>query len=296
MTAVHPSRRRAGPLLPSGRASDAGLLFVVAVLCFFACLTALAVISSDRAARGWRSDLQGSATVIVRPKGDETAEAAAARAAELLSGAPGVDEAAALEQAKAEELLRPWLGAGDLPEDLPIPRLVTVELSKTAPATAAQLAKVLDGGGVDASVDDHGLWVRDIVRAGLWARAAAGGLFVLMAAAAAAVIAFATRAGLEARRQTIEVLHTAGAEDGFIAGLFQLRFARMSAVAGAGAMAGAMLVGALMRLAGGGAGLTPVLPVAWQDLAFLLPCPLIAAAIAAVAARVSAMRLLRGMT
>jgi len=54
-----------------------------------------------------------------------------------------------------------------------------------------------------------------------------------MAAAAAAVIAFATRAGLAARRDLVSVLHLAGAEDSFIAGLFQARFARMAAIAGA---------------------------------------------------------------
>ncbi len=290
-----PARRRAGPLLPPGQASDAGLVFVVAVLCFFACLTALAVLSADRAARGWRTDLQGSATVLVRPKGDETAETAAARAAEALAGIPGVDEAAALEKAKAEALLRPWLGAGDLPEDLPIPRLVTVELTKASPASAADLERALTAAGIDATVDDHSLWVRDIVRAGLWARGAALAVFVLMTAAAGAVIAFATRAGLAARRDAIEVLHTAGAEDRYIAGLFQVRFARMAAVAGLFAAVAAAMIGAAARLAGGGAGLTPVLPVAWLDLAALAPCPLIAAIVAALAARAAAMRLLKEM-
>jgi len=291
-----PAHRRPGPLLPPGQASDAGLVFVVAVLCFFACLTALAVGSADRAARGWRTDLQGSATVLVRPKGEETADAAAARAAETLAGVRGVDEAAALERARAEALLRPWLGSGDLPDDLPIPRLVTVELTRNSPAGAAELDKALKAAGIDATVDDHSLWVRDIVRAGLWARGAAIAVFVLMAGAAAAVIAFATRAGLESRREAIEVLHIAGAEDRYIAGLFQIRFGRMAAAAGLFAAAAAAMIGAAARILGGGAGLTPVLPVAWTDLLLLLPCPLIAAAVAALAARSAALGLLKSMT
>jgi cell division transport system permease protein len=292
--AVLPTKRRSGPLLPPGQASDAGLIFVVAVLCFFACLTALAVFSSDRASKGWRADLQDSATVIVRPKGEETADAAAARAAETLAGVKGVDEVAALDRAKAEDLLRPWLGAGDLPEDLPIPRLVTVELTTTAPASAADLDHALKAAGLDATVDDHSLWVRDIIKAGLWARTAVS-VFILMALAAAAVIAFATRASLESRRDAIEVLHIAGAEDRYVAGLFQNRFARMAAVAGVFAAIAAAAIGAAARLLGGGAGLTPVLPIAWTDLLLLLPCPLLAAAIAAGAARAAAMRLLRAM-
>ena len=48
--------------------------------------------------------------MIVRPRGGETPDAAAARAAEALSGAAGVAEARALEPAKAYDLIRPWLG------------------------------------------------------------------------------------------------------------------------------------------------------------------------------------------
>jgi cell division transport system permease protein len=290
-----PKPARPGPLLPPGQASDAGLVFVVAVLCFFACLTALAVMASDRAARGWRMELQGSATVIVRPKGDQTPDGAAAIAAEALAAVKGVDEAAALGRDKAEALVRPWMGGGDLPEDLPIPRLVAVELSKTSPADAAALKRALSTAGVDATVDDHHLWIEEIVRAGRWARIAASGVFVLMAGAAAAVIAFATRAGLEARRGSIEVLHLAGAEDRFVAGLFQARFARMAAVAGLFAAASAAMIGAAVRALGGGQGLTPVLPVAWADLVWLAVCPFIAALVAAVAARVSALKLLKDM-
>ena len=58
-------RWRPGPLLPAGDARDGALAFVIAVLCFFACLTALAALAGDRAARGWTAQLQDSATVLV---------------------------------------------------------------------------------------------------------------------------------------------------------------------------------------------------------------------------------------
>ena len=38
-------RWRPGPLLPAGDARDGALAFVIAVLCFFACLTALAALA-----------------------------------------------------------------------------------------------------------------------------------------------------------------------------------------------------------------------------------------------------------
>jgi cell division transport system permease protein len=288
-------RWRPGPLLPSSDARDGALAFVIAVLCFFACLAGLAAMAGDRAAHGWTSQLQDSATVLVRPTGGETADAAAARAAEALAGVKGVGEVQALGRDKAVALLQPWIGKDALPDDLPIPRLVAVDLDKTHPASAVDLARALQAQNVDATVDDHSLWIADILRAGALTRLAALALCALTAAAAAAVIAFAARAALAARREIVEVLHVSGAEDGFIAGLVQRRFAMLAAASGLFAAVVAAMIAAIARLLGGDGGLTPILPIAWTDLLVLPICPLAAAMIAGAAARTAAMRLLREM-
>jgi cell division transport system permease protein len=284
------------PFLPDTDRNDGSLLFVVAVLCFLACLTAIGVIASDRAARGWASQLTGEATVIIRTRSNESPDAAAARAAEALAGAPGVSEARAIERAKAEALIAPWLGPTADLADLPIPRLVAVSLDPKSPATAAVLDRTLKAAGIDGIVDDHSMWINDIRRAAELSRWFGIGVFAIIAAAAAAVVAFATRAGLASRRDVVEVLHLTGAEDGFIAQLFQARFARTAAIAGLFGAGAAAIMGGVLRLIGGGAGLTPVLPVAWFDLLAVLPCPLFAALVAAVAARLTAAGLIREMT
>jgi cell division transport system permease protein len=289
------NRWKPGPLLPPRDARDGSLVFVVAVLCFLACLTALAALAANRAAEGWTNQLTGSATVVVRARSGETPDSAAARAAEALSGVKGVSEARALTREKAEALLEPWIGKEALVEDLPTPRLVTLDLDPKAPASAAALNQALKTAGVDAVVDDHSRWIADIERGAALTRWAALGVFVLIAAATVAVIAFATRAGLAARADVIEVLHFSGAEAGFIAGLFQGRFAAMAALAGLLGGAGAAIIGAGARYLGGGAGLAPALPLAWIDLLAPLPCPLIAALVAGFTARLAALRLLRSM-
>lgn len=288
-------RWRPQPFLPAGDARDGALIFVVSVLCFLACLTALAVIAGDRAARGWTDQLVGEATVIVRPKNGESPDAAAARAAETLAGVEGVSEARALEREKAYDLIRPWLGDSTDLDDLPVPRLVAVELTPKAPATTATLQQALRAQGLDAIVDDHSLWIADIKRGASLTRWTGAGIFLIIALAAAAVIAFATRAGLAARREIIETLHYFGAEAVFISRLFQIRFAVIAATAGVLGALSAALVGALLRMAGGGEGLTPVLPLAWRDLLAVLPCPLIAAGVAAVSARFTALALVRDL-
>ena len=289
-------RWRPAPLLPRDPAQDLLLVFVAGVLCFFACIAVICALAAGRAAGGWTAQLKDSATVLVRPTGDESPDAAAERAAAALGGVKGVAEARVLEKEKAQALVEPWLGPAALAPDLPLPRMVTVQFeAKAAAPSEARLSAALKASGVDGVVDDHRRWIGDIVRAGDLARGAAIGAAGLIALAAAAVIAFAPRAGLAARHEIIEVLHLSGAEDRTIIRLFQNRLAELAALAGAIGGAAAALVAAMARLMGGTDGLTPVLPVAWSDLLAVLACPLIAAAVAALAARITAARLIGGL-
>ena len=290
---INPFTRGAAPLLPRRSDGQVWLGAVVAVLCFMACLAAVGAVAADRAAHGWARELRGEATVQVRPRLNESGETAAARAAEALSGAAGVLEAEALGRDAAEDLLRPWLGDAILP-DLPLPHLVVVRLDPEAPADAATLSRVLAEAGLDASVDDHSLWMADVERAAMLVTALALSVFLLMAAAAGAVIAYATRAGMAATRRVIEVLSLFGATDARIAGLFQRKFGWLAFEAGAAGAAAAAVGVVILRLLGGGAGFSPALPLAWSDLLILSPCPLLAATVAVIAARVTALRLLGG--
>ncbi len=292
-TAAELKRRRPAPLLPRRDGRSLSLVIVVGVLSLLACLAGLAALAGNRAAGGWTRELTGAATVVVRPSAGETPAASAARAAEALSGVPGVAEAAALEPERARALLDPWLGAGELGEDLPIPQLVTVTLEPDAPASRTALLAALQAAELDATVDDHRRWRADIERAGAASRAAAIAGALLIAWAAGAVIAFATKSGLAARRDVVEVLHLAGARDGYVARLFQWRFAALAGTAGLIGAAGAAALAAVARALGGEAGFTPALPVAWTDLLLLVPVPLVAALVAASAARLTALRILR---
>jgi cell division transport system permease protein len=183
------ARWRPAAFLPEQDARDPALMFVIAVLCFLACLTALGALAGDRGARGWTGQLVGEATVIARARGGETPDAAAARVAEALAGLPGVTEVRALEKEKAYDLIRPWIGDVANLDDLPVPRLVAVTLDRKAPATSASLDQALKRQKLDAVVDDHSIWIKDIRRAAGVVRGTAIVIFVLIAAAAAAVVA-----------------------------------------------------------------------------------------------------------
>jgi cell division transport system permease protein len=280
-------------LLPRDAAGETWLAAVIAVLCFMACLACVGAVAADRAAHGWARQLKAEATVQVRPRVGETGLAAAGRAAETLASVPGVTEAAAMDRKAAEDLLRPWLGEAVLP-DLPMPFLVTVRLDPKAPASTIVLSRALAEAGLDASVDDHSLWRGEVERSAALITALSLAAFLLIACAAAAAIVYATRAGLQAQRNVIETLSLSGATEAYIAGLFQTRFGLLAAGAGAvGAFVAAVLIAGLRGLGGAG-GLTAALPLAWSDVLLLSPCPLLAATVALVAARIAVLRTLGG--
>lgn len=285
--------RRGPTILPHDAGGERLLATVIAILCCLACLAAVGASAANRAAHGWARALGAEATVQVRPRVGETGAEAAARAAETLAGVTGVEEAEAMKRAEAEALLRPWIGDAVLP-DLPIPFLVTVRLDREAPASAVTLSRALAEAGVDASVDDHTLWRGEVERSANTVTTLALIGFLIIAGAAGAVVAYATRAGMAAQGAIIETLSLNGASDSRIAGLYQTRYALLALGAGAAGTLGAMVVVAAVRFLGGTEGVTPALPVAWSDVWVLSPCPLLAATVALVAARIAALARLRG--
>lgn len=282
---------KAGRLLPQQDQREVALHYVIGVLCFLACVAAMVVMASDRAAHGWSRDLRGEVTVQVRPTGLESGSVAAAKAAEVLAGVKGVGQVTALEPEKAKALIKPWLGDVVI-DDLPIPNLVEVTLDPEHPASAQSLGNALLAADIDASIDDHSTWLKDVEQSAFTIRLISLSIFFIIFSATGAVVGFATRANLTARADIVDVLSLCGASDLFIAERFQWRFARMtfeSGLLGASIAAAAMV---LIKVTGSSQSFAIALPFSWSDLLILLPCPFLVALIGAVTARMVTLRLL----
>jgi cell division transport system permease protein len=223
------------PLLPREDAREAALFFVVVALCFLASLSGLVARSAYAAASTWTNEVTGQITVRVH--GDDLD---ARRAVEVIETVDGIAEVHALTREESSDLLKPWLGASGVPDDLPLPQMIAATAKPGAEGLAPQLEEKLKAAGLEAQVDDHVAWSSDVKRATDSAGLAALIAVALLAATAVAVIAFATHATLLARREMVELLHLTGAKDSFIAGLFEQRFLMLGVQAGA--------VGALLAL------------------------------------------------
>ena len=103
-----------------------------------------------------------------------------------------------------------------------------------------RLARRLNEIAPGTLVESHGVWIGRLTVLARSLQACAGLALVLVPSVAAAVIAVATRAGLSARREAIEIVHGLGATDGYIAARFAGRATLLAATGG--------IVGAVLAL------------------------------------------------
>jgi cell division transport system permease protein len=308
---ARPFRRRRALLRPAGfdelglrRAlSDRMLPFLVAAMAFLAALALAGAVGAASLARHWREGAGASLTVQV-PDGEAPASGRGgtrlAAVVALLRDTPGIREARALTPDELAELLRPWLGSGVERLSLPLPAVVQVRLADAATELGG-LAPRLEAVAPGTLVESHGVWIGRLTALARSLQACAGVALLVVAAVAAAVIAVATRAGLAARREAIEIVHGLGATDSYIAARFASRATRLAAAGGlVGAVAALPVLLELASLTAPFAGLQPddgtrsglgvLPPVLWLALPGL---PLAAAAIGFLTAQGTVRRWLR---
>ena len=234
------------PIVPRRSVAGRALVFVVAIMTCLLSLTLGAVSLVSERADAWARDVSREVTVQVRPARDLDMEAALREAAGIARATPGVLEAAIVPADTSLKLLEPWLGAGFDASELPVPRLVRVEIEPGAWPDLADMSARLEAALPEASLDDHRVWVSRLTR---MARATIlGGLAVLalMLAATVLIVVFATRAAMAGNAHVIEVLHFVGAERGYIASQFQTHFLLLGL--GGACLGGAAALGALLWL------------------------------------------------
>lgn len=234
------------PLIPRDSVAGRALVVVIAIMTFLACLTAGAALLVAHASQAWRSDVLREATIQVKPGPGDDVESLVAKAVAIATRAPEVESAHAYSKAESEKLLEPWLGAGLDLSQLPIPRLIVVQLRGQRSEDLATLRSALASAVPQADLDDHRMWA---ARLGAMADAVvvlAAALFVLMIVAMGTAIGFATRGAMAGNREIIEVLHLVGASNAFIAKEFQGHFRRLGL---RGAMIGGVAAIAFFALA-----------------------------------------------
>lgn len=253
-----PARRKdqSAPVVPPDSVTSKSLTLVVTIMCFLACLTAGAVYMVNQSASAWLRDIASEVTIQVEAREKVDTERLVKDVAAFMAQQPGVRTVKPMSLDASAAMIEPWLGTSDVLKSLPLPRLIAIDLDRSAPPDFASLRQKLAQQFKGVTLDDHRQWQHQIRT--VTGSLALGGLAILflVGAATMAIIISATRSSMSANREIVEVLHFVGASDRFIAREFERHFLRLGVRAGLVGATLAMLVFFFMpmgmELLGGG--------------------------------------------
>lgn len=291
------------PIVPRGTVVRSSLIIVTAIMCFLASLALGSAWAVNRAAQSWSIDAGREVTVQVKPVDALDPEKQMSETLKIITGTRGVTKINVLSVKENARILEPWLGTGlDLAE-LPVPRLIALELDPVVPADLAALSNTLSRTVPGATLDDHRAWQAQIRSVSGWLQVAGFLVLFLMLGATVSIIVFATRGAMTGNREIVDVLHLVGARDTFIAGEFQRHFLIIGLQGGLiGGVAAAMLFVAAriiaQRISAPATGenlgaMMQSLSIGWAGYAGIAGIVAGLAVLGALASRITVMRYLR---
>ena len=274
------------------------LPWLIAFMVFLAVLAMAGVLVLNTIAVRWDKGITGTLTVQIVPADDPSKDdERLQKVLKILAETPEVDRFETLGDDKLLALLEPWLGTGVGVQDLPLPRLVDVELKPDAKLDVEALSRRVEARVPGVSIDDHSLWLGRLVRLIRTVEGLASMVLVLIVLATVGTVVFTTRTGLAIHRNAIEILHFIGAQDSYVASQFAGRALTLGLKGG---VAGLLLaaptlwgIGVMARRMD--SGLQPDItlgPVHWAALAGL---PVAVALIAMMTARLTVLKTLSRM-
>jgi cell division transport system permease protein len=275
--------------LPLDRDPAGGFLpWIVGFMVYLAAMALAGAVFANGLIDRWRSDLTDAVTVQILPNAegettqDQTARVAAA--VKFLMDVPGITSAAPVAHEEIVRLLEPWLGSGNIIDDLPLPALIAVHLQPDAAFNLPEIKRRLAEAVPGAVLEDHKPWLADLARLARGIEALTLLTLVLVAVASILIIVFVSRSALAQHQEVIQVLSLIGARDAYIAGQLQayaFRLATLGAALGV-ALAIATIFAAAKLLGEAETNLMPELgSLSWRWLLLILPIP--AAGVIAVA-------------
>lgn len=239
-------------IVPERSVASQTLIIVVAIMSFLTCLTFATVMVVWQQASNWQNDISSEVTIQVRPIEGISMSDEIAKAIALAENTPGIIRVLNVDEEWSKKLLEPWLGSNFDLRELPVPRMLILELDPTRGANLQGLSERLSATVAGATLDDHRLWIDRLSSMANTTIFIGSVIMGLMLTAMILSVTFATHGAMTSNHDVLEVLHFVGGRDGFIASEFQRRFLLLG------------LKGALMG--GGGAILCFIVMNLWSRL------------------------------
>ncbi|GAA6211025.1 MAG: cell division protein FtsX [Methyloligella sp.] len=230
------------PIVQAKSVTGSSLVVVISIMCFLASLTAGGVYLINQSAAAWTDNIASEVTVQISINRTENIEDKLSKISFFLTNQPGITGVRPLPLDESADLLEPWLGDGANLKDLPIPRLIAVELDRESKPNLDKLRSDIKKNFKNATLDDHRRWQSQIQTVTRSMALAGLAVLILVGLATTAVIVSATRSAMSSNREIVEVLHFVGATDRFIAREFERHFLSLGIRSGLVGATGSLIV------------------------------------------------------
>jgi len=285
--------------LPLDRDDHSRLLrWLNAFMVFLAVLAMTGVLVLNATVGRWDQDVRGTLTVQIAPvDATDDDDKRLQQTLNVLAVTPEIDRYEVIDDTQLLRLLEPWLGHQVEVGDLPLPKLIDVELKSKTDLDLRALSNRLAAQVPGTSIDDHGIWLKRLVRLIEMVEGVAAAVLIFVGLATVGTVVFTTRTGLAIHKEAIEVLHLIGAQDTYIARQFASRALALGLRGGIMGLALAIptVLGVCYLAQPMEGTLVPQLGLELAHLGILAVLPVAAAVIAMLTARVTVMRTLGRM-
>jgi cell division transport system permease protein len=279
--------------------ADDAHVFLPWIIGVMACMAA-PLLCLGLTAGSWITDRHDTYTNLFTvniPASVEDLSAKMSKIEAIVQKYPGVTGMAQVSESHLRDMLKPWLGSSDTMDGLPLPTVFDVTTDGVTPVDYKVLQIKLSAIAAGTEVDAHERWVASFANFSTMTQYTIAILATLIIGALALMIAFTSRTALKLHARTVQLLHSIGAEDGYIARQFQWEAFLLTLRGTApGCLAAGIIYWAVgFYLASLQASMLPSLAMSGSHLLLLLLMPLACGGVAWAAARLSVIRQLQSV-
>ncbi len=275
------------------------LVFLISLMSFLAVIAFGGVSALNNMTNRWSSGLENKVTIEISVETDDghllsntTVQRETQKIAKGLKNNPVLKSLRILSGEEIQELISPWIGDGLQLTDIPLPGLIAIELKNTDEASLNTLQNELRELSEYANLETHKEWLADLIAFANTLRA----LSILIAFIISGATITAITAGIKTRlaiyKKEVELLHSIGASDSYIARQFQFH-ALLLAIKGSfvGTVLGLVTIFFISVLSNhSGSSMIPTIYLSFSSVTMLFLIPLIICVIASTSSRLAVLR------
>lgn len=307
-TALSPILRRLGFReydLPLNKSEDSSfLVLLIGLMSFLAILAFSGTLALNNMTSRWSSGLENKVTVeisVETPQGhllsNETVKTETKKLARHLRESPLIDSVKVMSHEEVQKLISPWIGDNLTLTDIPLPGLIALELRSSSPQQLSALRNEVEEISPYARLETHHDWLADLVRFAATLKTLALIIGIIIGGATITAITAGMRTRMAIHKKEVELLHSMGASDSYIARQFQRHAMILSAKGAlAGTIAGLFITFITLVMSGhSGTSLIPSIEIHLGGMLFLISIPFFVILIATLTSRFTVLRSLARM-